>query len=131
MRKNLCVCLILSLILVFSLGNISYANDSDAALPSLRLSVQPSMLGIYPPIMIYTAQLSSFPTSANSVLTVDFYNIVSNSPVQLSYLGSATVDNTGKAVLYKQMSPGVYTGVAKLDINNNTIVSNVVTYRVN
>ncbi len=96
-------------------------------MPELNLTVTQSPLTIYPPIMIYTAQVDCLPTTTSSKLKVDFYNLSGNT---LEYLGSAPMDQTGKAVLSKPMVPGTYTAIARMLINSQAIWSNTVTYKV-
>jgi hypothetical protein len=101
--------------------------------PILKLTVTQSPLTVYPPIMIYRAQLSYLPPTPSAKLMVDFYNISSTATVTntgLVYLGSAPVDRTGVAVLSKQMKAGIYTAVARIVINRQVIWSNKVTYKV-
>ncbi|MCX8129449.1 MAG: hypothetical protein N3I35_05035 [Clostridia bacterium] len=134
MSKKRLICFILSLVLILSLNSAAFASDSETELPTLKLSVQQSLLHIYPPIMIYTAQLSFIPPSPSTALKVEFYNIVPGptptSPTQVVFLGSAPVDSTGKAVLSKQIMPGTYTAISKIVISTNTIWSNKVDYKV-
>jgi hypothetical protein len=96
--------------------------------PTLKLSVTQSPLTIYPPVMIYTAQLSYVPPTPSALLKVDYYNVADTGG--LVYLGSATVDKTGKAVLNKQMHPGTYTAIARVVINQQVVWSNRVVYTV-
>jgi len=96
-------------------------------MPELKLSVTQSPLTIYPPIMIYTAELDCAPTTSSAVLKVDFYNLSGN---KLEYLGSAPIDQTGKAVLSKSRYPGTYTAIARVVINTREIWSNPVMYTV-
>lgn len=88
-------------------------------LPTLKLTVEPSMLAIYPPYMVYTAQLSFVPPTSTAVLTADYYNV--RGPA-LIYLGSARVDRTGKAVFTKQMPKGTYIGIARVVLSNQQVV---------
>jgi hypothetical protein len=127
------ILLVLSLVLVLTLsvaGAALAAKPEQATLPTLKLTVTQSPLAIYPPIMIYTAQLSPAPTSSSTVLTVDFYNQIGGQMPPIQYLGSAPMDKTGKAVLNKQMPAGTYTAFAQVVIGTQTIVSNKVTYKV-
>jgi hypothetical protein len=101
--------------------------------PALKLSVTPSSLTVYPPIMIYRAQLSYLPPTPSAKLIVDFYNLTSTGIVTstgLVYLGSAPVDRSGAAVLSKQIKAGTYTAVARIVINRQVVWSNKVTYKV-
>jgi len=112
-------------------GNLAFADDSTSALPQLKLSVEESPLAVYPPYMIYTAQLSFIPPVTSSILVADFYNINTNTdPVILDYLGSSPFDKTGKAVFVKQMKTGIYTAIAKTTINGIVVWSNKVEYKV-
>lgn len=123
--------LILAVALVFS--SLAFANPADSALSYLKLTVEISPANVYPPIVIYTAQLGNIPPITSTKLIADFYNINTNTdPVNgnLDYLGSAPFDNTGKAVLYKQMKPGYFVGIAKTEINGKLIWSNRVEYKV-
>lgn len=121
------VLIIASIFIFFSTG----AADIAPVRPILKLSVEQSPLAVYPPIMIYTAQLNPLPPISNARLVADFYNINENSTSDnASYLGSAPFDNTGKAVLSKQIKPGKYIAIAKTKINNRVIVSNKVAYIV-
>jgi hypothetical protein len=89
--------------------------------------VTQSPLAIYPPIMIYTAQLMvMIPIPATGV-KVDFYNLQETG---LEYLGSAEMGKMGQAVLSKQMCPGTYTAIARAAINSLVIWSNPVPYTV-
>ena len=96
-------------------------------MPELKLAVTQSPLAIYPPIMIYTAQLSYMPPTPSAQLKVDFYNI---SGTKVEYLGSAPVNQAGQAVLSKQIHPGTYSAIARVVINSHVIWSNIVTYKV-
>ncbi|MGA2489393.1 MAG: hypothetical protein ABSF99_04295 [Anaerolineales bacterium] len=95
--------------------------------PTLKLTVTQSPLTIYPPVMIYKAQLSSLPTTSSVQLKVDFYNMAGTG---LVYLGSAPVDRTGTAVLNRQMKAGTYTAISRIVINWQIIWSNKVMYKV-
>jgi hypothetical protein len=94
--------------------------------PPIRLTVTQSPLAIYPPIMIYTAQLTVLIPTPSAGFTVDFYNL---SGIGLEYLGSV-VTQTGQAVLSRQMNPGTYTAIARMVINSQVYWSNEVTYKV-
>jgi hypothetical protein len=122
--------LILIVVLLSGLCGLVSADDSTAVLPTLKLTVGPSPLAICPPAMMYTAQLSFMPQPTSTTpLKADFYNITS--PMgPIMYLGSAYFDSTGKAVLNKQIDPGIYTAQASTVIYNTTIKSNTVTYKV-
>jgi hypothetical protein len=128
---NISFILALVLALVLSVAGVVLAAGSGPvpAPPTLKLTVEQSPLTVYPPFMIYTAQLSYVPTNSSTQLTVDFYNLTA-SGTTMEYLGSAPVDKTGKAVLSKQMKAGSYTAIASIVINTQTIVSNKVTYKV-
>jgi hypothetical protein len=131
MMKKRIISFICILVIALALGNFAFAADLTPALPELKLSVQQSPLAIYPPFMIYTAQLSFIPPIISTQLVADFYNISLDSPVStLDYLGSVPFDKTGKAVLGRQIKPGVYTAVAKTVINGVTVWSNKVEYKV-
>lgn len=120
--------LILIVVLLSGLCGLVSAADVTP-MPTLKLTVQQSPLAVWPPIMIYTAQLSFMPPVSTTQLKADFYNITS--PMgPIMYLGSAPFDSTGKAVLSKSMNPGTYTALASTVINNLTIKSNTVTYKV-
>ncbi|MCL6590707.1 MAG: hypothetical protein K6U80_12210 [Firmicutes bacterium] len=120
--------IILIAILALSICGIALAADIGPALPSLKLTVEMSPLDVYPPIMIYTAQLSYMPP-VNTILKADFYHVDATSTAPI-YLGSAAFDKTGKAVLSKQIKAGAYIAYAITVINGTTIVSNKVEYRV-
>ncbi|MBN2531464.1 MAG: hypothetical protein JXB88_01160 [Spirochaetales bacterium] len=121
------VLIIASVFIFFSTGSA----DTDRVRPVLRLTVEQSPLEIYPPIMIYTAQLNYIPINADFCLKADFYNINEDSvSADAGYLGSAVFDKTGKAVLSKQIRPGKYIAIAKTKIYNRVIVSNKVEYIV-
>ena len=77
--------------------------------------------------MIYTAELSFIPSTSTAKLKADFFNLKGTG---LEYLGSAPVDQTGKAVLGRQMYPGIYTAIARVEINAEEVWSNNVTYVV-
>ena len=127
---NILIVLALALVLVLSvMGAASAAKPAQATLPTLKLSVTQSPLAIYPTIMIYTAQLSFVPSPVSTQWKVDFYNLLP-SGTGMQYLGSASVDATGKAVLNKQMPAGAYTALSSILIGTQTIVSNKVTYKV-
>jgi hypothetical protein len=96
-------------------------------MPTLTLTVTQSPLTIYPPIMIYTAQLSYVPSITSTQLMVDFYNLEGTG---LVYLGSSPLNQKGQAVLSKQMKPGTYSAIARVMINSHLIWSNIVTYKV-
>jgi hypothetical protein len=95
--------------------------------PRLTLTVTQSPLTVYPPIMIYTAQLSYVPPAPSTQFKVDFFNL---SWTGWEYLGSAIVNPKGEAVLSKQMHAGKYTAIARVVINSRSIWSNAVTYKV-
>lgn len=92
----------------------------------IRLTVTQSPLAIYPPIMIYTAQLTVLIPTPSAGFTVDFYNL---SEIGLEYLGSV-VTWTGQAVLSRQIKPGTYTAIARVVINSHAFWSNEVNYKV-
>jgi hypothetical protein len=121
--------LVLALVLSIAGAALAAASGPVPAPPTLKLTVAQSPLAIYPPIMIYTAQLSYVPSPISTQLKVDFYNLFPSGTL-IQYLGSAPVDTTGKAVLSKQMNAGTYTAVAEIVINGQTIRSNQVTYKV-
>jgi hypothetical protein len=124
---NILFVLALVLVLVLSVAGAALAATPVPAPPTLKLTVTQSPLAIYPPYMIYTAQLSYVPPNPSAQLKVDFYNVAQLAQV---YLGSALVDSTGKAVLSKQMKAGTYTAISKIVINTQTIWSNTVLYKV-
>jgi hypothetical protein len=95
--------------------------------PTLTLTVTQSPLAIWPPIMIYTAQLNYVPPTTTAHLKVDFYNLAG---ARVEYLGSAPVNQTGQAQLSRQVKPGTYTAIARVMINSQVIWSNIVTYEV-
>lgn len=132
MMKKRIVGLIFILVITLAFGNFAFAADLTPAIPDLKLSVAQSPLAVYPPFMIYTAQLSFMPPIISTQLVADFFNINADSTGSslLDYLGSVPFDNTGKAVLGKQMKPGIYTAVAKTVINGVTVWSNKVQYKV-
>jgi hypothetical protein len=103
------------------------STSTPAKLPTLTLSVAQSPLAVYPPIMIYTAQLSYVPTTSTAQMKVDTYNLKGTG---LEYLGSAPVDKTGKAVLSRQMYPGTFTAIARVVIDSKEVWSNSVRYEV-
>jgi len=133
MSKSVIIKTGIILALVLSISGVALAADiGPIRPPTLKLSVTQSPLTIYPPIMIYTAQLSYLPpVVSNAPLMVDFYNLSTDSSVdKMEYLGSAPVDKTGKAVLSKQMKAGAYVAIAKIVLNGQTIWSNKVEYKV-
>lgn len=130
MKRNKIIYLLLVLILTtFTIGTLSAQTGIVPKLPQLKLSVTQSPLAIYPPIMIYTAQLSYVPIITTAVLKVEFYHLQLGS-YRMIYLGSARVDKTGKAVLSKQIRPGKYVALSKIIIYNKIIWSNKVEYKV-
>ena len=133
LKSKLNIIFILALVLVLALSAVGAALAAGSgpvpAPPTLKLTVTQSPLTIYPPMMIYTAQLSYMPSPASTQLKVDFYNLLP-SGTGMQYLGSAPVDSTGKAVLNKQMTAGTYTAISSIVINSLTIWSNKVTYKV-
>jgi hypothetical protein len=123
--------IILILVLAASLCGSVFAADIVPAPPTLKLTVEMSPLDIWPPMMIYTAQLSYMPPVITNVPMCDFYNIPVDSTSNISpYIGSAPFDKTGKAVLSKQIKPGAYVAYAQTKINSMLIVSNKVEYKV-
>jgi hypothetical protein len=94
---------------------------------ALKLTVTQSPLTIYPPVMIYTAQLTVMIPIPSTGVKVDFYNLQETG---LEYLGSAEMGNLGQAMLSKQMCPGTYTAIARAVINSLEIWSNPVPYTV-
>jgi hypothetical protein len=121
---------VLIVILAASLCSSAFA-EAVPVLPTLKLSVTQSPLTIYPPYMIYTAQLSFMPPVSTTKLKADFYNYNLNSTIDnRGYIGSAYFDNTGKAVFSVQMEKGAYVALAKAVINGVTIESNKVEYKV-
>jgi hypothetical protein len=128
MLKKGIIGFILIAVIALCLGNLAFA-DQTPVLPDLKLTVEKSLLTIYPPLIIYTAQLSFMPPVSSTQLVADFYNIIPSS-TQLDYLGSAPFDKTGKAVFNKQILPGIYTAIAKTVIDGIVIWSNKVEYRV-
>jgi hypothetical protein len=97
------------------------------SLPTLTLTVTQSPLAVYPPIMIYTAQLSFVPPATSVQLKVDFYNLAGTG---LEYLGSAPLNPAGQAVLSRQIYPGEYNALAGMRFNSHEIWSNIVPYKV-
>jgi hypothetical protein len=95
--------------------------------PTLTLTVTQSPLTVYPPIMIYTAQLSYVPPTPSTQLKIDFFNL---SWTDWEYLGLAIVSPKGEAVLSKQMHAGTYLAIARVVINSRSIWSNAVIYMV-
>lgn len=134
MFKKSIVGFIIIMVIALALGNFAFAADLTPVLPELKLSVEQSPLTIYPPFMIYTAQLSFMPPITSTRLVADFYNfnMISDGTGTsiLDYLGSVPFDKSGKAVLGKQITPGIYTAVAKTVINGVTVWSNKVEYKV-
>lgn len=130
MLKIRFVSIILILALALGVTGAALAQDPGPVPvpPTLKLSVTQSPLTIYPPVMIYTAQLSYVPPTPSALLKVDYYNIADTGG--LVYLGSAMIDSTGKAVLTRQMRPGTYTGIARVVISQQVIWSNRVVYTV-
>jgi hypothetical protein len=94
---------------------------------ALKLTVTQSPLTIYPPIMIYTAQLLVMIPIPSTGVQVDFYNLQETG---LEYLGSAEMGNMGQAMLSKQVCPGTYTAIAQAVINSLVIWSNPLPYTV-
>ena len=125
---------IISIVLIFASIFIFFSTgsaDISPVKPTLKLTVEQSPLDIYPPIMIYTAQLNYIPNTTDVRLIAYFYNINDSSiSADAGYLGSAPFDRTGKAVLSKQIKPGAYVAIAKTKIKDTVIVSNKVKYRV-
>lgn len=119
------------LVVALVLGGVGtvWAADSGSVstAPTLKLAVTRSPLAIYPPVMLYTAQLSNAAPTSTAQWKVDYYHLAGTG---LVYLGSAPVDSTGQAVLSKQMSPGTYTAIARVVINQQVIWSNKVIYTV-
>jgi len=101
--------------------------STSTSTPTLTLTVKQSPLTIWPPIMIYTAQLSYVPSITTAQLKVDFYNLAGT---RVEYLGSAPVNQQGQAELSRQMKPGTYTAIARVVINAQVVWSNPVTYQV-
>jgi len=133
MMKKRILGFILILVIALTLGSLAIAADTDPALPTLKLSVAQSPLTIYPPYIIYTAQLSFLPPLTTARIVADFYNIndaAGSYDTKMEYLGSIPFDNTGQAVLSKQMKPGYYVAIAKTVINGVIIWSNKVEYKV-
>lgn len=130
MSKIKFVTIMLVIMLVLAIAGTATATDTGPVPepPILKLSVTQSPITIYPPVMIYTAQLSYVPPTPSALLKVDFYNVADTGG--LVYLGSATVDKTGKAVLNRQMPRGTYTAIARVVINQQEIWSNKVPYKV-
>ena len=132
MLRNKILMIVLTIAILTSLNGISFAADVIPVLPELKLSVEQSPLTIYPPIIIYKAQLSYVPVITASELKVDFYNTVidTTNVARLEYLGSAPVDpKTGIATLSTQIKPGAYTAISKTIINKQTIWSNKIDYK--
>jgi len=127
MMKKRITGFIIVMIIALVFCSLSLANDSLPVLPELKLSVQQSPLTVYPPYMIYTAQLSFMPTNTTTRLVAEFLNITNNAE---SYIGSMPFDKSGQAVLSKQMKQGYYVAIAKTVINGVTIWSNKVEYKV-
>lgn len=129
MSKIKFVSIVLAVALVFGTAGAALAADTGPVpvVPTLKLSVTQSPLTIYPPVMVYTAQLSYVPPTPTARLVVDFYNV---DDTGLVYLGSAPVDSAGKAVLSKQMRRGTYTAISKVVVNQQEIWSNKVLYKV-
>ncbi|MCL6590706.1 MAG: hypothetical protein K6U80_12205 [Firmicutes bacterium] len=121
----------LLLIVILAASLCSFAMAEDSTIPALKLTVTPSMLTVYPPYMIFTAQLSFMPPITTVRLKADFYNFDLNAPSNTSgYIGSAYFDNTGKAVFSKQIPQGAYVALAKTVINGKLVESNKVEYKV-
>ncbi len=111
--------------------NLAFADEMTPVLPDLKLAVEQSPLTVYPPIIIYTAQLGFMPPIISNQLVADFYHInPDSSSAILEYLGSVPFDKTGKAVFFKQIKPGIYTAIAKTVINGLVVWSNRVEYIV-
>jgi hypothetical protein len=127
MLKRGIVVFIIIAVIALCFGNLAFA--AVPPMPDLKLTVEKSPLTIFPPLIIYTAQLSFMPSVTSTQLVADFYHIVSSS-TQLEYLGSAPFDKTGKAVFHKQILPGSYTAIAKTVIDGIVIWSNKVPYQV-
>jgi hypothetical protein len=129
MLKNKCVNFLFVIALVLCATGTAFAvyPGTVPVTPTLKLTVMKSPLTIYPPVIIYKAQLSLVPITSSAQLKVDFYNLVGTG---LNYLGSAPIDRTGVAVLSKQMKAGTYTAISRIVINTRVIWSNKVTYKV-
>jgi len=123
-------CVVLAVLISLSFSFVSLAADTTQ--PTLTLTVERSSLDVYPPMMIYTAQLNNAPSGINTDIKVDFYNLRSSVFLfKVEYLGSAPIDSaTGKAVLERQVKPDVYFALAKVTINGVEIKSNTVTYQL-
>jgi hypothetical protein len=120
---------LLIVVLLSGFCGLVFADDSSSVLPTLKLTVEPAPTMGPLPVMKYTAQLSFMPPASTTRLVATFCNITTpTGPIFL--LGTAPFDSTGKAVLYKQINPGTYTAIASTVINNITIKSNTVTYKV-
>jgi hypothetical protein len=122
--------LLLIMVLLISFCGIISAEILPAP-PTLKITVEKSPLTIYPPLIIYTAQLSYMPTGTATIPVCDFHNIDFNSPSQIApIIGSVPFDVTGKAVLRIQIKPGSYIAFAQTKINGKDIYSNRVQYKV-
>lgn len=123
--------ILLIVVLAASLCSFALAEEPISVLPTLKLTVTQSPLAVYPPYIIFTAQLSFMPPNSAVKPKADFYNFDLNSTVGNSgYIGSAYFDNTGKAVFSKQIPRGAYVAQAKVVIDGKTIESNKVEYKI-
>ena len=100
---------------------------TGAYIPALKLTVTQSPLTIFPPVMIFTAELRVMIPIPSTGVKVDFYNLAGTG---LEYLGSGMIGNHGEAVLNKQMCPGKYTTIARAEVNSLVLWSNAVAYTV-
>jgi hypothetical protein len=126
LKKRSVIMLLLIAFLLATVGT-AFMKAPAPIVPVLKLTVTKSPLAVYPPIIIYTAQLNPIPTLSTAALKVDYYNVTSAGKV---LLGSATVDRSGKAVFSKQMKKGSYTAIARILLNSQVLWSNQVAYSV-
>jgi hypothetical protein len=96
-------------------------------MPMLELRVEQSLLAVYPPFMIYTAQLNILPSDPSPQLKADFFTI---SGTKMELMGSAPFDQAWKVVLSKQVFPGTDTALGRVLIQGGETWSNAVTYTV-
>jgi len=127
MLKRCLLSMVLAFVLLVSFCSASFA-DTLPPVPTMTLTVAQLLQPGGP--MAYTAQLSYIPTGDSNVI-VNFYSTSVNNPQgQYILIGSAPIDGTGKAVLNKQMQPGLYSAYSSTVISGNTVKSNTVDYTV-
>ena len=145
MSKNKLLVLGIVLILLIANSGIASADPSPGPVPQppmLSLKVTISPITIYPPLVVFTATLSRLSSSGDIPPVVDYFlvspSLCFSSPSSigilcdpsLTYLGSARVNQHGEAVFSRQMKPGAYTAVARVNVAGTTIWSSYVSFQV-